>query len=126
MTFLILLSLFSFSSCENWNETKKKDKALQELIDKMPFDGEIMVLEPTYRYLFERFDKKYIEEAGYRIKFGQKEYFVAQNDEAFHQYALEDDHDGYYLMVAIRKCVLAPKGPEVSVMIIKKMEDLNE
>jgi len=128
-TFLIIivfLSLFSFYSCKNWNEIQKKDHALQELIDKIPFDKEFMVLEKNYKYLFDRLDEDSIERNGYKIKFGQKEYFVAQNDESFHQYALEDDSEGYYLMISMRKYLLAPKGPEISIMIVKKMEDLND
>ncbi|AHB41001.1 TPA: hypothetical protein DIC40_02680 [Patescibacteria group bacterium] len=121
---ILFLSLLLLSSCKSWKE--KKDHELQKLIDNIDFDKKIIILEPTYRYLFEQFNEEAIEKAEYKIKLGEKEYFVAQNDEAFYRYGLESYEEEYYLMVSIDTCVLAPRGPKILVMTVKKMEELND
>ncbi len=126
MVTILVLFIGILSSCKNWKEVEKKDRALQELIDKIAFEKEIIILEPNYKYLFERFDENFIEKSKYRIQFGEKEYFVGQNDEALFRYALEDDQLDYYLMISIKKYFIAPKGPEISIMIVKKIENLDD
>jgi hypothetical protein len=126
ITTTIFLSFIIFSSCKNWKEVEKKDCALEVMIQELPFEKEILILETTHRYLFERFEEDAIKNNGYKIQFGQKDYFVAQNDEHLFGYALEDDHLGFYLMVSMRKFILAHTENEVSVMVVKKMQDLND
>lgn len=102
-----------------------EDHYIQIKIDELDF-GKEFVIEKNLKHLFDRLEKGITQEGGYKVKFGEKHYFVAKNDESFYQYALENDTLDYYLMIGIRKGISESKGDEISFIIIKKLEDIND